>query len=280
MTKRILLLPALALLIGTGCGVNGLTTSADQLSTEQINAILASIDATQGIADSAEVVSPGIASEDEQSNKSANADLLVSFGTCPSVTLETDEQGDSLPSLTVDFANGCVPNATETTTECSGSATGTITFFPRVLSLSFSDFGCGRRNTDGDVDLSWTRSDNTVTVVGSWDLSVTPNDGIASATEGSGTATYNNSTRSTTIQTYNGQLMRAGNTWTTELSGVQVSYQNNANLIPFAGTATVTGTRVGTVVATFDEDSPTNRLIMLSINGGPAFEYEIPEDEG
>ncbi len=278
MTKRIFLLPVLALAIQTGCGVSGLIDSADQLTTEQINAILASLDATQGISDSAEAVSPGVASEDEQNSKAANADLLVNFGTCPAVTLETDDQGNNPPSLTVDFGNGCAPNAVETTTECSGSATGTITFFPREITLAFSDFGCGQRNTDGDVELSWSRANNTVTVDGSWDLTVTPNDGIASTTEGSGTATYDNSTRSTTISTYNGMLTRAGNTWTTELDGVQVSYQNNANLIPFAGTATITGTRVGTVVATFNDDSPTTRVIFLSINGGPAFEYEIPSE--
>jgi len=278
MTKRILILPVIALALQLGCGVNGLTNSADQLTTEQINAILASLDATQGISDSAEAVSPGVASEDEQNGKAANADLLINFGTCPEVTFETDEQGNNPPSLTVDFGNGCAPNAVETTTECSGSATGTITFFPRVVTLAFSDFGCGQRNTDGDVELGWTRTNNTVTVDGTWDLTVTPNDGVASSTEGSGTATYDNSTRSTTITTYNGMLMRAGNTWTTELEDIEVSYQNNENLIPFAGTATVTGTRVGTIVATFDENSPTTRIIMLSINGGPAFEYEIPTD--
>jgi len=278
MTKRILILPVLALALQVGCGVNGLTNSADQLTTEQINAILASLDATQGISDSAEAVSPGVASEDEQNGKTANADLLVNFGTCPEVTFETDDQGNDPPSLTVDFGNGCAPNAMEGTTECSGSATGTITFFPRVITLAFSDFGCGQRNTDGDVELNWTRTNDTVTVDGTWDLTVTPNDGIASSTEGSGTATYDNSTRSTTITTYNGMLMRAGNSWTTELEDIEVSYQNNENLIPFAGTATITGTRVGTIVATFDENSPTTRVIMLSINGGPAFEYEIPTD--
>ena len=277
MMKRILMLPVFVLALQLGCGINGLTNSADQLTTEQINAILASLDAAQGISDSAEAVSPGVASEDEQNNKVANADLLINFGTCPEVTFETDEQGDNPPSLTVDFGNGCAPNAVETTTECSGSATGTITFFPRVVTLSFSDFGCGQRNTDGDVELSWTRANESVTVDGSWNLTVTPNDGIASSTEGTGWATYDNSSRSTTITNYDGMLMRGGNTWTTNLDEIQVSYQNNANLIPFAGTATITGTRVGTIVATFDEDSPTTRLIMLSVNGGPAFEYEIPD---
>lgn len=251
-----------------GCGMQ---PSASDLTAEQVSAITAGVQAIRGLSDTTVAAGSSAASEDQQNGKTLVAQSIT-FGECPVITLDS-AQDDQPAALTLDFGDGCTPDGA--TAVCTGSATGTIRFNPRELTLEYSGFGCGLRTVDGTAVYTWLRTGDTVRVNGDWDITIDPADELPVNMDGAGQARYDSGERATTIEDHSGVVTYDGRSWDIDLSGVQVSYRNNANLVGFAGTMAISGGPVGALDVTFDADSPTTGVVSVSINGGPQFDYTL-----
>lgn len=270
MTRHAFLLTAaIAVFVATG-GCPTTATTDQALTVIQTAAVEAAVSGSAGLASTTDLAQA--ASESEGKDQTAQSIADISFGSCPEITLTNLSLTLRTAAATLNFGAGCKPyDAAEFT--WSGQAAAQVDLGEMTVAAQFDALTAGPYALDGQFDLLWERTSSGVALEGEWDFETT-NDGATAGFDGAGTATFNAQTPSTLLE-FDGALTYEGNTWAATLKDVLVSYVENANLIPAAGTVTITGTEVGTLSLAFDESSPKTGEIEVRINGGPAFPYTL-----
>ena len=243
-----------------GDDTQGLTSAQQTAATTALSAIDAlgtSVSGTQG------------ATSDASSAKALPRDL-----TCPTVTFTARPGGEPGLSVALDFGTGCSPLDSQDYI-CTGNITGTINRTNKTLSLVMQSLGCGTRTVSGSIDVTYTRGDSAVSLDGNWNLS-SVKDGATTTAAGAGAATFNRDSLATTVTSYNGALTRGGKTYQITMSGIQVSFIQFGNFVPFAGSVTISTAGEPDIVISFDANSPTTRAATVTIGSLPAQSVVLP----
>jgi len=197
----------------------------------------------------------------------------VSFGTCPVITTAI---GTGAVDLSIDFgASPCVP-AVFPDLSCSGSATGSFSASSSSIAVAFNSIGCNGKSLTGQADVTFNLSQTGVVLSGSFDLGWL-NGGESITTTGAGQFHYDRTGKSTTITSFNGSVTNPEGTYTAVCTDLVVSYQNNANLVPSAGTIDLSGPNVRSLTIRFNADSPSTGEVEMSIAGGVFFTVNLSE---
>jgi hypothetical protein len=187
-------------------------------------------------------------------------------GAGPQVEIALSTEGGLLLDVLVDFGAGCTSD--HSGEMCSGSASGAISQAAQTIDLAFNNLACNENSLNGTVAAAFDITETQVSLAGNWMLDGVK-DGDAFAADGNGTAVYDRAGHFTTIQNFSGSLGRNESSWTCTMTGIVVSYQNNANLIPSAGTIELSGTGIPNLTLQFDANSPITGEFLVSVDGGP-----------
>ncbi|MCG3138169.1 MAG: hypothetical protein HJJLKODD_02030 [Phycisphaerae bacterium] len=191
---------------------------------------------------------------------------------CPEFSSSSEEL-----SLTLNFGTGCTPELYPEVT-FSGVVTGTFLFNPFRLALEFEAFSAGESVVTGSVVFSFTTSSDQITFEGTADLNT--NDGGTLHLDAEWLVT---SAGTLTITTANGTATdETGEQYQMELAGIEVAPQETGNFVPQAGVMTLTfpndsgafGPDSFIVVVTYLTTTPADGIVMVSVNGSEAFEYQ------
>lgn len=255
-----------------GCMTAGTGATGDQtsLTTTESASSAAAVASVETLVSAANAVQ-GVASDTDLQTAATSPGF--SAGTCPMVTVSTGTSDSRSLSLVVDFGDGCAV-AGSSDYIVSGLASGTARQTDAALEISFDNLQSNGNALDGNVDVTYQRSGNTIGLSGDWDLGYA-SDATTTQTSGTGAVSYDSDAAATTISDYTGMTTSDGTSWSVGMSSVQVSYQQNTNFIPQSGSVTVSGADIRTFTMTFDQDSPTNGVVMVSIEGGPSFQLDL-----
>lgn len=258
----------------TGCVQGG--AIPDSLTSEQEEAIVAALAALEGVTSASQAAQSAAQSENEDTAKLRRQTRLeFTFGVCPEVTVGRRD-GDTPPSLLIDFGAGCSP-VWAPDLACSGSMSGSIDLQERELSLGFANLTCGVAVTDGSLSYGWSLSQDEVALTGDSDITITESGEPDFRYDASGALVYTFATTTTTVNTYSGLLSYGNDEWTLDLTETPVSYAIYDNFVPFGGDALLTAPGFGdnTVQVFFDANSPITGIVQVSVNGGPLFDWTI-----
>lgn len=204
-------------------------------------------------------------------NNAATVPGELSFGTCPVVTTTV---GQGAVDLSINFGTTpCVPAVFPDLT-CTGSAVGTFNAGASTIAITLNAIGCNGKSLNGAAAVNFSLSQAGVGLEGTFDLMWLA-DGIMVSTNGAGQFQYNHTAQTTTVPSFSGTLTCVDGTYSTVCTGLVVSYQNNANLIPSAGTIELFGEGIRSLVITFNENSPITGLVQITINGRETVEVNI-----
>jgi hypothetical protein len=95
-------------------------------------------------------------------------------------------------------------------------------------------------------------------------------------TIGDGEVSFDRDTGITQVPSFVGEFTTV-TTWHITMSGIEVSYAENASFIPYAGTVSISGLGIRPMTVTFDSNSPSTGIVMVSVEGGPPFPADIDE---
>lgn len=245
-----------------GSGNNtGLTTEQQA----QVNAATQAVDA----------FGSAVSNSQGATGDGAGATALPRDLTCPTITFTPQPGGTPGFTLAMDFGTtGCSPlNAPDFV--CSGAITGTVNRTEKTLSLAYSSVGCGTRTLSGSANLAYARTTGSVTFDGTWTLNLTQN-GAVTSTTGNGSATFDRESLATTVTNYSGSLTTGGKTYQTTMNGIQVSYLQYSNFIPFSGSIIITSAGQPTNTITFNTDSPTTHTAQVTVGSLPVQAVDLP----
>lgn len=199
----------------------------------------------------------------------AGADIV--FGACPVVTLS----GNTGTSFTLDvaFPSKCAPLG-NTDYLCSGAAGGTFNALAQTVDIAFQTMNCNDKSLNGSALVEYTLSSEDVVLTGAWTLQFMEGADTL-ATDGAGTSSYSKADNTTTIDSFAGSVTLDGESYSVILSQMQISYQNNANLIPFAGSAAITSDSIRDITVYFDENSPATGVVKVRIGTSEPFEVNL-----
>lgn len=248
-------------------GTDGDTSGIDSLSdltVEEQQAIAAALSSAGRLNETTNMLQSTAGGAD--SGQSALGEQPISFGECPKVTLSGTDQGSQLE---IDFMEGCTFENLGAT--CSGALTGTLNASSSMIDASFDGLTCNDRSLDGEVAVAIDAADGVVTLEGDWNLLF--EDGQSIQTNGEGTTIYDSNTQETQIPTFTGSLVVDVDSYGATFDDLQISYAAFGNFVPFAGEATLVGER--TLVVQFNEDSPVNQTVDISVDGSPFFTIDL-----
>ena len=198
----------------------------------------------------------------------------ITFGECPAITTEL-ATGSGLQQFdaAIDFGQGCDVFGSADY-QCAGSAAGSLNRTVKSLDLGFANLTCNDAALNGDIDVTWARSDEEVSLEGGFDLTWM-RDGDFLEVDGSGTASYLVTETTVLISTFSGTVTYGNVEYTITVAGVEISYIMNAALIPSAGTITIASGGSNEVSITFNETSPVTGDVSVSINGSPSITINL-----
>ncbi len=270
MQRAVLALPALGLALIAGCpqqsGTGGNTTPSPELSSQEQAALDAALVGVRSLTDGAAVAGSTAAGAGQSA---IDIPTSGSFGECPVVTIDTDGDASSQTlaiSANFDFGSGCSPYGAENYT-CSGSASGTLSQTGSGVNLSFDQLSCNGQSLSGSAAVSLDSSSVGVTVSGQFDLTYSGANGPVDI-DGSGTCTHSPSTQVTTVDTFAGTVATGGSSWSAGMTSLEISYAQHRSFVPFAGTITLSAGTIRSITVRFNENSPVNGSIEVSIAGG------------
>lgn len=262
-----------AFVVFAALGFVGCTTpnnggdDSQALTTDQKAAVTSSLSAVDALGTS-------VSGTQGATGDSAGATALPRDLTCPTVQFTARPGGAQGFSVTLDFGTGCSPLDSPDYI-CTGTVTGTVNRTDKTLSLDLGTLGCGARTVSGSIDVSYTRSDSSVGLSGNWNLSAVK-DGATTTAVGTGAASFNRESLATTVTSYNGTLTRSGKTYQITMTGIQVSFIQFGNFVPFAGTITISSAGSPDIVITFNADSPNTRSADVAVGAGSSQSVALP----
>ncbi len=266
---------------GTTDQGGGIDTS--QLTTDEMNAVATAANVAGGFEQASMSTQQAVGTADQTGHRLPSQlgglldDLLGQTGTCPVVT-RTAGEGVTLLSVTVDFGSGCTTDYPTTYQySCSGSATGSYDVLSHTVSLTFAPLACGQSSLAGaaTVSASFDALAGRAVLEGEWNLDWTYQSDVTH-TEGNGTCWYTLSTLTTEIPQFTGSITAAGEElWQCTIADVALSYVTYASYIPYSGTITLDGESIRLIVVRFNENSPIDGNIEVSIDGAPFFTVNL-----
>ena len=259
----------------TGDNTGGNTTG-DSLSATESAGIESAMNSVASMTNATTTLEGSTAGEDNQTALDIPESGSLDFGTCPEVSLSA---GGSLSnsnvqlSLAIDFGDGCSPLDNENY-EVSGSVSGSYDQGANMINASFDDLTVNSQSLTGDAEVTFSRTSTQLGLSGTWDLTYAEGSDAVS-TNGDGNATYMFSSMATTISTFSGTITDASGSWTATMTNVQTSFAQYENFVPFGGTMVLAGVTPHTLTLTFDTNSPTTGVMLVSIDNGTPFEYTL-----
>jgi len=196
-------------------------------------------------------------------------------GTCPEVEISLSNISGLEFSVSLDFGDGCAVLGSDDHV-CSGSAAGSISQLNQSVEMSFDELQCTGGSLNGEVAATFDITAEEVELDGEWNLSASQ-DSASWTTDGDGTVVYDRAGGFTTITSFTGSIGNGATSWSATFTDVVISYQNNANLIPNAGTIVISGSDIPEITLQFDSDSPSTGEVEVSINGSPAVTVDLDE---
>jgi hypothetical protein len=181
-------------------------------------------------------------------------------------------------TVTLDFGGGCTPVMYPDVT-VTGSIGGTVTFGPFSINLTLDSFSVGGDTIDGEVELAFVKEEGSVGFTGDMDLSTSSG---GSVTLESVQWTLDAATGVVILSGTGIGEEADGDVYQIELAEVVIDGQGNGNFIPESGVATVTlpnedqifGPDSTTMKVTFTSETPTTGVVLVSVNGATAIEYQ------
>jgi len=260
--------------LGLAAGCNPLSNALDGLNAQQQNALEAAADQIESLAGLAGGTS-GVANQDDPNGKPRNNAV---DSNCPAITLTLS---NSAFSATFDFGDGCTPDLYPDVT-FSGSVTGTLTFNPFSVDLTYTDFSNGERSITGTASHDITVTSGSATV--NFDSIISFENDLGETLAGTTSWNVNFTTGLITIETIDGEGEDvSGDAFTLDAQTLVIDVPGNGNFVPESGTATIVVTDVGlfgqttqsTIVVTFSEQTPVDGTVTVTGDGGEPFEYQI-----
>ncbi|MCG3126097.1 MAG: hypothetical protein CHACPFDD_00926 [Phycisphaerae bacterium] len=275
--RTLLVLIALATLAGcpqgqtpdlTGnSGTSGL--SADE--QDAVAGALAGIEALVNGVSASQGVPSAVSGE-----TSATIPTDIAIGTCPEVTLSASGQGALVFTAVIDFGDGCTPYGDSDYT-CSGSATGTFDSLAQSVDVTFDGLECNGAELDGDAGLTYEIGQSQVALVGDFDLTFRDSGGTVEASGDGSIDHVGGDAPVTTFNEFAGTVTADNQSWTLGVENLPVSYATYGNFVPFGGNITLSASSIRTIVIRFNEDSPVDGSIEVSIGGGEFTETTLDE---
>ena len=234
----------------------------DLLTEPERNAAGAAVQSTSALAQTAGATSV-VSTSQPPTAKPALATSGVAG--CPVLTISPAE-GTATFNVSLDFDGGCpLPDQTEPV--CSGSTSGQIDFSTQHVNLTFQALSCDSApSLDGTVDLNYSVADSSITLDGTWDLTFTTAEDQSRIT-GPGTVIFDTAAQVVTISQFEGQLTRGADTSNITVDSVVISLADNPSLTPSAGTIRLDGGLLRQFTIRFNENSPSTRVVEVSIFG-------------
>lgn len=255
----------LPVLVGAGCP----SSSGELFTTEEKIALESGRMAGAALAEAAGITQTPTGG----GHSAALVPLDMSFGTCPAVTTSVAQSG---VSVSVNFGTtACAPDLFPSLT-CTGRAAGIYNVGASTIALEFTAVGCNSKSLNGTAEVGFSLGQTGVSLDGTFDLQWI-SDGLITAIEGAGQFQYDHSVKETTIASFSGTFTTADGAYSAVCSALVVSYQNNANLIPSAGTIQITRQGTRTLLITFNADSPSTGMVQITIDGRQTVEVNILE---
>lgn len=197
----------------------------------------------------------------------------VTFGTCPAVAIERTA---NTATITLDFGDGCDAPATADLT-----VRGRITLSVRVstgqATVNFDGFAIASRSIDGTADVEISRESGGVKLNGTIDLDI---EGVG-AIDGDFIALIR-SNGTITIDFADVDLTTATSVFQVVLESLVSDPLTNNTFVPQSGRATfevpseTNADQTETVVVTFDDQSPVDGSVSVTVEGGQSIDYTIP----
>jgi len=258
---------------------NGADGSVDGLTADQQQAVEAATvllnDLVQSMAGLVEVANPELF---------FTGDGSVSVGTCPQVTSTFN---DGVRTITIDYGDGCASSGLGGVT-VSGSVGVRLEADDQAqltLAVSYDSFAVDGRSLDGTIeasimllDLQEARLWLDATVDVSSSAGQVVGDVIAQFEFNTGRILINDGTRLTVVDT-------VGAAYAVEAGGLVIDPFAHGNLIPEEGALTMdlpigTDEQTARIVITFDEDSPRDGTVSVSIDGADPITWTLSFFDG
>lgn len=207
---------------------------------------------------------------------SATIPTDVAIGTCPEVTLSASGQGALVFTAVIDFGDGCAPYG-DTDYTCTGSATGTFDSLAQSVDVTFDGLECNGAELDGDAGFTYEIGQGQVALVGDFDLTFS---GGGETVEASGDGSIDHvggDTPITTFSEFAGTVSADNQTWTLGVENLPVSFATYGNFVPYGGNITLSASTIRTIIIRFNEDSPIDGSIEVSIGGGEFTETTLED---
>lgn len=266
---RVALLSA-AVIVPLGCQTTSesggtTTTSLETTDGDTIAAVLAAVSSTSTSMDA----SQSALTDSAQTGRTANA-------ACPEITFSASNASGVSLTVALDFGAGCSVDAIDLF--CAGSATGALSTADGSFQLSFDGLSCDDRALDGSVNYTFEITESSVSTAGSWDLSYTDEGGTVEVTS-AGNATHDRTAHATTFALVDGSVVADGKSYDFNWTNLTTSYFANGNFVPQAGQITVANENDRSLTIKFDANSPSTGNVLVSINGGAFFTYNLFDQE-
>lgn len=248
---------------GTGSDTDGDSLTAGEQSA--VEAFLASIQSINSAVNTTQGTTSG-----------TNESSLDAPSTCPTASFSASNESGFELAVSMDFGeSGCNVLGSEDYV-CSGNASGLFSQAAHTMDIEFNNLSCDGTTLSGDVTLGFNRTETAVALNGEFDLVLTDSSGSI-ATQGEGVVSFDLESLSTTISTFDGTVTQGTSTFLAELEGIQLSFTQYDNFVPFAGTATLSSSEIRTMTIEFDADSPTTGVVQVTVAGGEPFSVNIFE---
>ncbi len=251
---------------------NGGSGVSRELTTEEAEAVESAARQTETSGATSSATS--YARQTEETNARIT---IQQFSDCP--TFETGIDPDSQQATVVfDFGGGCAPTLYPDVT-VSGLIGGTVTFGPFSINLTLDSFSVGGDTIDGEIELAFVKEDGSVGFTGDMDLSLSSG---GSVTLDSVQWALDTTTGVVTMSGTGIGEEADGDVYALKLDEIVIDGQGNGNFIPESGVATVTlpnedlifGPGSTILEMTFRSQTPTDGIVLVSVNGAAAIEYQ------
>ncbi len=267
MNRRYVLLALLFLTAGFphwGCGGSGGGPGFSTLTSDQqaaVNNVTGSLRSLAGVLG-------GALNDLEASDFSAQGGSTGPSGTCPAKSVAKNGQSSL---ITLDYGSGCSAGGTS----YAGAATVNYVFGGNQATLAFQNFAVNNRPVTGTMTLAVNSFSSPLSLSGSTNLTV---DNTTLSGPFSLTVADNGLI---TIPTAN-LTVTSGTSYSVALTNLVINPTNNSSGLPQSGTAAIgytppVGNQAITLTVGFTSDTPTNRNVLVSVNGSSPIRYTLPQ---
>ncbi len=266
-------LGCLLVFVGALSGVGCSTISGDAGSSVDVTLTAEQQAAIDSVVEQVEAMAVSLAGVVD-SFDGVEAEANTSFGECPVIDVSLL---DGIATLTLTFPDGC-------TNEYYGDApvSGGITVVFDTVALSFAvtfdDFVTNVGTVTGTMTLGFVREGVTVALAGTIDIGIS---GVGSA-QGDITVQFNADDSTITVASASVTLdAEEGDSFTVGIDGLVVDPIGNGNFVPESGSVSFdvpndgAGPETIAIVVTFDENSPVDGTVSVSVGGSDPIDYQI-----